>query len=122
MTEDEAMAEKALAAAAAEMFRRHVFRLAEKVHGGELAKRHYPFTLLLHEVRGFVKYCEDQGFDDIDLMERLVVSFYAPHPSRFEPPDLEYLLAMIALNSAFEGRVAAVEHFVSVHRNRTRAG
>lgn len=93
-------------------FERHIFRLAELVYGEYFLDRAYPFHLLLSEVRTLVRACEEFGFVDIDWLERVVQALYSPHPSRFSPEDMSYLMSIIASNSSPEGKGAAILSFI----------
>ncbi|SDZ72376.1 hypothetical protein SAMN05518854_1307 [Variovorax sp. YR266] len=98
--------------AARNFFERHIFRLAELVYGEYFSNREYPFHLLLSEVRTLVKACEEFGLDDIDWLEKVVQALYSPHPSRFAPEDMSYLMSIIASNSSPEGKSTAILSFI----------
>lgn len=92
-------------------FERHIFRLTEFVYGEYFSDREYPFYLLLSEIRTLVRACEEFGLDDIDWLEKVVQDFYSPHPSRFNPEDMRYLMSIVASNSSSEGKSAAIASF-----------
>jgi len=106
------MSEMDEARATSDWARRNLVRMAERVYGEYFKERDYPFQLVLHEVRAFAKFCEDHGLGDVDHVEPLVTAFFSPHPSRFAPQHLAYLLSQIDSESDDYARVTAVVRFV----------
>jgi hypothetical protein len=92
---------------------RDIVRLTELVREIGPENRDYRFDRLLNEVRTIAEYCAAHAFDDFDLIERVIRAMFSPHSSRFRPLEMEYMMAMLALEgSSLEGRVIAIEKLV----------